>query len=239
MTLAEAVAGKLIPDGDANSCWQSLNAGAPYSLRMADKTRSCKQLNYYETMFYTIYLIFIITRKWSPGQAKLLTSSLYEWIVREHRPGPARSIESMSTYTHTYLLFICFSFALPCQTATAGDKIVSPESINGTTIVDAEGLIELATQQPQLVMIDSRVTADRKEGFIEGSISLPDTDTRCKSLAQAVPALNSPLLFYCNGVKCGRSSRAAMIAVACGYSNIYWYRNGMEEWQKKEFPLVQ
>ena len=29
-----------------------------------------------------------------------------------------------------------------------------------------------------------------------------------------------------------------MIAVACGYSNIYWYRNGMEEWQKKEFPLV-
>lgn len=53
-------------------------------------------------------------------------------------------------------------------------------------------------------MIDSRVTADRKEGFIEGSISLPDTDTRCKSLAQAVAALNSPLLFYCNAVKCGR-----------------------------------
>ena len=110
----------------------------------------------------------------------------------------------MSTYTHTCLLFICFSFALPCQTATAGDKIVSPESINGTTIVAAEGLIELATQQPQLVMIDSRITADRKEDFIKGSISLPDTDTRCKSLAQAVPALNSPLLFYCNGVKCGR-----------------------------------
>lgn len=114
-----------------------------------------------------------------------------------------------------------------------------PESINGTTIVAAEGLIELATQQSQLVMIDSRVTADRKEGFIEGSISLPDTDSRCKSLAQAVAALNSPLLFYCNGVKCGRSGRAAMIAVACGYSNIYWYRNGMQEWQKKEFPLVQ
>lgn len=110
---------------------------------MADKTRSCKQLNYYETMFYTIYLIFIITREWPPGQAELLTCSPYGWIVREHRPAPARNIESMSTYTHTCLLFNCFSFALPCQTATAGEKIVSLESINGTTIVAAEGLIRI------------------------------------------------------------------------------------------------
>ena len=137
------------------------------------------------------------------------------------------------------MLFIFFFFALPCQTATAGDKIVSPESINGATIVDAEGLIEKATQQPQLVMIDSRVSADRKEGFIEGSISLPDTDSRCESLARAVPSLNAPVLFYCIGVKCGCSGRVAMIAVVCGYSNIYWYRNGMEEWQEKEFPQVR
>ena len=145
----------------------------------------------------------------------------------------------MSTYTHTCLLFICFSFALPCQTATAGDKIVSPESINGTTIVAAEGLIELATQQPQLVLIDSRITADHREGFIEGSISPPNTDTTCESLARIIAALNAPALFYCNGVRCGRSGRAAVIAVDCGYTNIYWYRNGMEEWQEKEFPQVQ
>ncbi|MDH3987046.1 MAG: rhodanese-like domain-containing protein, partial [Gammaproteobacteria bacterium] len=174
-----------------------------------------------------------------PGQAWLLTSSPNGWIVREHRSGPARHIKSMSTYIHTCLLFICFSFTLPCQTATAGDKIVSPESISGTTIVDAEGLIEKATQQPQLVLIDSRITADHREGFIEGSISLPDTDTSCESLARIVAALNTPVLFYCNGVKCGRSGRAAMIAVECGYSNIYWYRKGMEEWQEKEFPLIQ
>ena len=106
----------------------------------------------------------------------------------------------MSTYTHTCLLFICFSFALPCQTATAGDKIVSPESINGTAIVDAEGLIEKTTQQPQLLLIDARITADHREG----SISLPNTDTSCKSPARIIAALNAPVLFYCNGVKCGR-----------------------------------
>ena len=130
----------------------------------------------------------------------MLTSSPYGWMVREHRPDAARHIESISTYTHTCLLFICFSFALPCQTTTAGDKIISPESINGTAIVDAEGLIEKATQQPQLLLIDARITAAHREG----SISLPNTDTSCESLARIVAALNAPTLFYCNGVKCGR-----------------------------------
>jgi len=56
---------------------------------------------------------------------------------------------------------------------------------------------------------------------------------------QAVPALTSPILFYCNGINCGRSARAAVIAVDCGYTGIYWFRHGMEAWQEKEFPLLQ
>jgi len=145
----------------------------------------------------------------------------------------------MSTHTCIQLLFIWLSLAFLCQTATANDEIASPERIEGTIIVDAEDLIELATQKPELLLIDSRITADHKEGFIEGSVSLPDTDTDCESLARAIPAAASPVLFYCNGIKCGRSARAALVAVDCGYTNIYWYRKGMEEWQEKEYPLVQ
>jgi rhodanese-related sulfurtransferase len=145
----------------------------------------------------------------------------------------------MPTYIRNLLLPLLFTLALPSQTVPANDKIVSPETIEGTTIVNADGLIEIATQLPGLVLIDSRITADRKEGFIEGSISLPDAETSCDSLAQAVPTITSPTLFYCNGIKCGRSAKAAVIAVNCGYTHIYWFRNGMEEWQKKEFPLVQ
>ena len=145
----------------------------------------------------------------------------------------------MSTLIRILLLYLCFYISFMSQTAIANDKIVSPETIEGTTIVNADGLIEIATQLPGLVLIDSRITADRKEGFIEDSISLPDAETSCDSLAQAVPALTSPTLFYCNGIKCGRSAKAAVIAVNCGYTNIYWFRNGMEEWQEKEFPLVQ
>jgi rhodanese-related sulfurtransferase len=118
-------------------------------------------------------------------------------------------------------------------------KIVSPETIDGVINVGAEGLIEKVMEIPELVMIDSRITADRKEGYIEGSVSLPDIDTDCETLAATITTTSTPVLFYCNGIKCGRSARAANIALDCGYTEIYWYRNGMMEWQEKQYPLVQ
>jgi rhodanese-related sulfurtransferase len=135
-------------------------------------------------------------------------------------------------------------YCVPASSANhtaAGEAghIVSPESIDGVIKVDADGLIEKALQMPELVLIDSRVPADRAEGFIEGSISLPDVDTSCATLAQVVPRPDTPLLFYCNGIRCGRSAVAAVVARDCGYSNLYWFRNGMEEWQEKQYPLVQ
>jgi rhodanese-related sulfurtransferase len=145
----------------------------------------------------------------------------------------------MPTHTCTLLLFLWFSLAMLSLTATGDDEIVSPEHIDGTTLVDATGLIDTVREIPELILIDSRITADRKEGFIEGSVSLPDTDTDCDSLASIVPSLTTPVLFYCNGIKCGRSATTASIAVDCGYSSVYWFRNGMEEWQEQEFPLVQ
>jgi len=120
-----------------------------------------------------------------------------------------------------------------------GVPIVTPAHIEGITNVDAEGLIEKVMNTQELVLFDSRITADRKEGYIEGSISLPDIDTSCDSLEIIAPERNTPVMFYCNGIKCGRSAKAAQIAIDCGYADVYLFRRGMEEWQEKQFPLVQ
>ena len=119
------------------------------------------------------------------------------------------------------------------------DKIISPENIPGTTRINAEELIELMWSTPQLTLIDSRITSDRNEGFIEGSISLPNTETSCESLEGVIPDKTEPALFYCNGIKCGRSAKAAQIAIDCGYNQIYWFRGGIEEWREKKFPLLK
>lgn len=114
----------------------------------------------------------------------------------------------------------------------------SPVQIEGATPVSAEQMIKLAAEQPELVIIDSRVSVNRKHGYIEGSQSLPDTDTTCRSLKEFIASKTTPAAFYCNGVKCGRSAKAVKIAVDCGYRNLYWFRGGFEEWKQKNFPYL-
>ncbi len=54
---------------------------------------------------------------------------------------------------------------------------ITPETITGSTIVNVEQLIKFAHQVPGLVIIDSRIRGDRKQGYIETSISLPTIST--------------------------------------------------------------
>ena len=116
---------------------------------------------------------------------------------------------------------------------------VSPAEIPGATTIDAEQLIELVVQRPDTVLIDSRIGVDRTDGYIEGSVHLVDTRTDCKSLAGLIASRTTPVIFFCNGVRCERSGRAVRIAVGCGYRKVYWFRGGIEEWRAKEFPLIQ
>jgi len=139
----------------------------------------------------------------------------------------------------TVLTLCLLAAAALLPAAAGGDDFISPDEIDGVSKVDAEGLIELATRTPELVLIDSRISADRKDGFIEGSISLPDTNTDCVTLGERIPGLDNAVLFYCNGIRCRRSAHAAQIARDCGYSRIYWFREGVEEWRKQQYPLVR
>jgi rhodanese-related sulfurtransferase len=124
-------------------------------------------------------------------------------------------------------------------TARADGGTVSPDSIPGTTKVDAEGVLELAEKNPDLVIVDARIRQDRLQGYIEGSVSLPDVDTSCESLARIIPRKSTPVLFYCNGPKCGRSVRSSRKALDCGYTGVYWYRGGFEEWKNKNYPYLK
>lgn len=121
--------------------------------------------------------------------------------------------------------------------AQAAEK--TPESIDGTTKVTAEEVIELIGSLDDIVIVDARKTSDRAKGWIEDSIGLPNTDTTEESLAKIAPNKAGPILFYCNGVKCGRSVESARNAIKWGYSKIYWFRGGMAEWEAKSLPVVK
>jgi len=114
----------------------------------------------------------------------------------------------------------------------------TPDQIPGTTKVTAEDLISLVEKHDNLVIIDARKAEDYAGGFVEGAISLPDTTTNPESLAKVISAKDIPVLFYCNGEKCGRSVKACKIAVADGYKTVYWYRGGWDDWVAKGLPVA-
>ncbi len=140
-------------------------------------------------------------------------------------------------YCHRYcLIFTWFIYSITSAPVFADDYI-SPETIEGSTRINAEELIELASTLDNLVIIDARINTDRKQGYITGSVSLPDTRTNCNSLLQYIKTKSSPVVFYCNGPHCRRSDRAVAIARDCGYEKIYWFRGGFEEWKEKKYLI--
>ena len=123
--------------------------------------------------------------------------------------------------------------------ARGADKVIAPDTIPGTTKVDAEGVLDAVEKIANLVIIDARIRQDRVQGYIEGSVSLPDVDTSCESLKKIIPRKSSPVLFYCNGPKCGRSVSSSRLALQCGFTQIYWFRGGFEEWKQKNYPYLK
>ena len=146
------------------------------------------------------------------------------------------SVMSQLTQLVKYGLITLFFLT---STSANSESYTSPEKIDGAQTIDAEGLIQLVNRDETQIIIDSRISSDRKLGFIPGSISLPDTDTNCDSLARSIPEKSDPVVFYCNGPKCRRSDSAVAIAVDCGFTNIYWFRGGIEAWKANNYPLTK
>lgn len=117
------------------------------------------------------------------------------------------------------------------------DKPIAPESIPGTSRVSAEQLVEMINTTPDLVIIDARHHKEYAKGHIEGAHYLLDTDMTPERLARKVPNKETPVVFYCNGERCARSTNAAKQAVSWGYRRVYWFRGGWQEWHDKGLPV--
>lgn len=116
----------------------------------------------------------------------------------------------------------------------------APMSIPGAATVDAKGVIKLVEGTANLVILDNRKESDFNDGHIEGAKRLIDTDiTGPEVLAKAIPAKDTPALFYCNGLKCGRAAKAAKMAVDAGYSKVHYYALGMDDWRAQGLPLIK
>ncbi|MBB4022377.1 MULTISPECIES: rhodanese-like domain-containing protein [Actibacterium] len=122
----------------------------------------------------------------------------------------------------------------------------TPTSLPGANVVSTAGLATALNNGMQMVLID----------VLGGDYSLPNAFV---APAMATPgSLNdrmqqqtwqwlgqitdgqtdTPIVIYCSDPMCWLSYNGALRAVAAGYSNVYWYRGGIQAWQMAGLPLM-
>ncbi|PLX86772.1 MAG: sulfurtransferase [Desulfuromonas sp.] len=91
------------------------------------------------------------------------------------------------------------------------------------TLVDADAR--------NFVLVDARNPEEYRESHIPGAINIPQRSFG--DFTGLLPAnKNVMLIFYCNGVKCGKSKKSAKQALALGYTNVHVYAEGMPVWEE-------
>ncbi|MFZ5620653.1 MAG: rhodanese-like domain-containing protein [Pseudomonadota bacterium] len=134
---------------------------------------------------------------------------------------------------------MCLALLLPLAAGAAADeKPYAPQSIPGAVGVSAEEVVDLILSKPDLVIIDARMKTEYAKGHIEGAVNLLNTTLRREDLEEAVPDRSTPIVVYCNGDRCLRSSDAVRKALDWGYRNVFWFRGGWKEWMEKRLPVI-
>lgn len=146
-------------------------------------------------------------------------------------------ILSIKQSTNVIFSGLLFSLLLALLGSPLLAKPMAPESIMGVTTISAKDLVNKVIANPELVVIDSRHHEEYLKGHIESAINILNTDMTEEILSKYVSDLSTPVVFYCNGERCLRSSNAASKALSWGYTNIYWFRTGWLDWIKNQYPI--
>ena len=101
-----------------------------------------------------------------------------------------------------------------------------------TTIVEAEVVKEILDGKAVGMVIDSRPKQTKyDEEHIPGALSMPTSQfDKMKGLLPADK--NALIVFYCGGLKCALSHKAAYKSEEMGYTNVKVYAKGYPDWKQ-------
>jgi len=112
---------------------------------------------------------------------------------------------------------------------------VSPLSVAGAISIDATEAKQLFDDG--VVFVDVRDISSRDYGYIPDSVFL---DLELSFTEEALSALikrDEPVVIYCAGHRCLRSSKAVENALSWGFTNVYYFRNGFTAWKVAGYPF--
>lgn len=137
----------------------------------------------------------------------------------------------------TLALFYSYSFA-KSDTPDAQTALK-----HGVTLVDTSTALSL--EKNGAIFVDTRKVPEYALERIYGAISAYydekggdsnkiadfDDSNDIYNNARLPKDKNEKLIFYCNGIKCWRSYKAAVASVKDGYKNVFWLQSGIGQWK--------
>ena len=116
----------------------------------------------------------------------------------------------------------------------------TPTSIPGGQVITTRGVLDLQRRQIPHVLIDVLGAPDMLPNAIPGAwMSQPGSfsdEVQKRAAGMLMQATQGrkdvPLVFYCQGPHCWMSYNAALRAINAGFTNVLWYRGGVEAWQQ-------
>jgi rhodanese-related sulfurtransferase len=104
-------------------------------------------------------------------------------------------------------------------------------------VVTTDQLKAMIEEKKDFLLIDARTREEYQEAHIANALSIPEKSFE-ESLSLLPADKNSLMVFYCNGVKCGKSKKVAKKADAIGYKNILIYGEGFPVWEENGNKIV-
>lgn len=128
------------------------------------------------------------------------------------------------------MVAIVIAFTMPAYAEEAPMHVEGAKSIS---VSEAKKLFDAGA-----AFVDSREDAAWGLGRIPGAIHMDvKTDKFSKTALLGEVKTDEAVVFYCNGVKCGRSSEACKKALGWGYKKVYYFREGFPGWKKAGYPV--
>jgi PQQ-dependent catabolism-associated CXXCW motif protein len=124
----------------------------------------------------------------------------------------------------------------------------TPASIPGGQVITTKGLVSLVQgRQVPYMIFDILGGPETLPGAIPAAAASQggtfDDQTQKgfgTYLQQATQGKKqTALIFYCQSTHCWMSYNAALRAINMGYSNVLWYRGGIEAWKAAGLPMQQ
>ncbi len=114
-------------------------------------------------------------------------------------------------------------------------KEEAPLTIDGATTVSPAEAKALFDQGA--LFVDPRGDADYEAGRVPGAVHLPLNGDLSEASLSEVAKKDETVVFYCNGIKCGVSGKACAKAVAWGYTDVRYFREGFPGWEAAGYPV--